>query len=43
MNTHYCKVGTVRPNLDSVKESIQSVNNSIELKTEKTKPNSKPE
>ena len=43
MKTHFCKVGTVRSNLDSVKESIQSENNSIELKTKKTKPNSKSE
>ena len=38
MNTHYCKVGTVRPNLNKVENSMENENNSIETKTNKTSP-----
>lgn len=39
MNTHFCKVGTIRPSMNTVEESIVIENNSIESKVEKTKPN----
>lgn len=38
MNTHYCKVGTVRPNLNKVENSMESENIPIEIKTKKTNP-----
>ena len=43
MNTHFCKVGNVRPKMDSVDDSIEVESNSIETKAEKKQPNSKSE
>ena len=43
MNTHFCKVGTIRPKMDFVDDSIEVESNSIESKAEKTQPNSKSE
>ncbi len=36
MNTHFCKVGTIRPNLNKGLNSPELENNSIEQKTVKT-------
>ena len=41
MSTHFCKVGTVRPNLNKVEDSMAIEHNSIELKAEKPKPYNK--
>lgn len=38
MNTHYCKVGTVRPNMDKVEDSQEIESNSIKQKSEKMPP-----
>ncbi len=35
MNTQFCKVGTIRTSMDTVEESIEIENNSIESKDEK--------
>ena len=38
MNTHYCKVGTVRPNLNKVSNLAELEHDSIEQETIKTLP-----
>lgn len=41
MNTHFCKVGTIRPNLNKDLNSTELENNSIEQKIIKTIPSGK--
>ena len=36
MNTHYCKVGTIRPNLNKNLNSTEKEKSSIALNTKKT-------
>ncbi len=41
MSTHFCKVGTVRPNLNTILNSTEKKKNAVEQKIVKIVPRSK--